>query len=50
MESALVPPEEMNNIIPEDNELGEMDLLITKVKKISSWGIKQDRILILSTH
>jgi len=27
-----------------------MDLFIDKVKKISGWGIKQDRILLLSTH
>jgi len=46
----VISQEEMNNIIPEDNELGEMDLFTSKIKKISSWGIKHDRILILSTH
>ena len=50
MESVLIPAGELNKIIPEDNELGEMDLMMAKCKKISSWGIKQDRILLLSTH
>ena len=40
----------MNRVIPEDNADGEMDLHTEKVKKVSGWGIKQDRIVILSTH
>jgi hypothetical protein len=50
MEKDLLSPEDLNKIIPEDNEEGEMDLFIDKVKKISGWGLKQDRILMLSTH
>ena len=40
MESQLLSPEQMNDIIPEDNAIGEMDLFTDKVKKISSWNIK----------
>jgi len=40
MESELIPQESLNKIIPEDNEQGEMDLFMDKVKKISGWGIK----------
>lgn len=50
MESKLISEDQMNKIIPEDNADGEMDLHIEKVKKISGWGIKQDRIALLSTH
>ena len=50
MESALIPQDELNEIIPEDNILDEVHLFSTKVRKISSWGYKHDRILMLSTH
>ena len=50
MEGFSLSEDQMNEIIPEDNVLAEMELFTAKVKKISSWNIKQDRILILSTH
>ena len=40
----------MSKIIPEDNELGEMSLFQSRIKRFSSWGVKQDRILVFSTH
>lgn len=50
MEVELVSDAMMQEIIPDDNDLGEQEMFTSKVKKISSWGIKQDRVLILSTH
>ena len=50
MESNLISKEELNEIIPRGNALGEQAELIIKVKKISSWNFKHDRILIVSTH
>lgn len=46
----LVPDTVMNMIFPENNDLDEEPLIVTKCKKISNWGIGQDRVLILSTH
>ena len=40
----------IKEIFPEGNSLGEKPLLTIKCKKISRWGIAQDRIAILSTH
>jgi hypothetical protein len=46
----LVPDNIMNMIFPENNDLEEESLVVSKCKKISNWGIGQDRALILSTH
>ena len=48
--NAIIPPEIMQTIIPDDNELGECVMFTSHVKKISTWGFAQDRILVLSTH
>lgn len=46
----LVPDWLMEQIFPEDSEIGEEPLHIDKCKKISRWGIGQDRVVVLSTH
>lgn len=46
----LVPDSVMGMIFPENNDLDEEPLIVTKCKKISNWGIGQDRVVILSTH
>lgn len=45
-----VPDWLMEQIFPEDSEIPEEPLHIDKCKKISRWGIGQDRVVILSTH
>jgi hypothetical protein len=40
----------VNEMFPEGNTLDESPLLICKCKKISRWGIAQDRLAILCTH
>jgi hypothetical protein len=37
-------------LVPEDNPLDEEVLFVAKAKKLSNWDIKQDRIIVLSTH
>jgi len=39
MESNVVPDELIEELFPEDNELGEDMLFSSKCKKISGWGI-----------
>lgn len=46
----LVPDQILKDLFPPDNELDEESLHIAKGKKISNWGIGQDRVIILSTH
>jgi hypothetical protein len=46
----LVPDTVMNKIFSVNNDLDEEPLLVTKCKKVSNWGIGQDRVIILSTH
>ena len=50
MDSNIVPDWLLNQMFPEDSEIGEEPLHIDKCKKISRWGIGQDRFVILSTH
>jgi hypothetical protein len=46
----LIPDQIMKDIFPEDNDLEEEPMFVSKCKKISNWNIGQDRVLILSTH
>ena len=50
MESELVPESVYQKLFPDDNDLEEAAMCTQKCKKISRWGIPQERILILSTH
>ena len=45
-----MPNAVLQELFPEDNELDEEPIIIAKCKKISRWGINQDRVIILSTH
>ena len=47
---ALIPDNILEEMFPDDNELDESAMHISKCKKLSNWGIGQDRIIILSTH
>jgi hypothetical protein len=40
----------MMALFPEDNELDEESVFVSKCKKMSAWGIGADRVIILSTH
>ena len=46
----LISEAMMVKMFPDDNELGETPMLTVKCKKISRWGIPQERVLLLSTH
>ncbi len=46
----ILPDSYLEELFPDDNDLGEEMMQCVKVKKLSNFSIKQDRILILSTH
>jgi hypothetical protein len=46
----LVPDQIMQSLFPQDNDLEEEPMIVSKCKKISNWGIGSDRVIILSTH
>ncbi len=50
MESAIVPQEILDQLFPEDHELDEEAMFMSKCKEINRWGLPKDRVVILSTH
>ncbi len=46
----VIPDSVLLKIIPENNKLDEEILLVQACKKVSRWGINQNRQVILSTH
>ena len=46
----LLPDSIMLELFPEDNDLDEESVFVSKCKKLSAFGIGSDRIIILSTH
>ena len=48
--SAILPDAYLEELFPDDNDLDESMMQLVKCKKLSNFSIKQDRILILSTH
>ena len=50
MEAAAVSQEILDQLFPEDNELGEESMFESKCKEINRWGLPKDRTVIQSTH
>lgn len=46
----ILPDSYLEELFPDDNDLDESMMHLCKCKKLSNFSIKQDRILILSTH
>mgnify|MGYP001024983508 CR=1 FL=1 len=46
----LVPQEILDKLFPEDHELGEESMFLSKCKEINRWGLPKDRVIIQSTH